>query len=119
MYLRLIARGHAVRVYMFDAASQGVMAGMLPSTNDWRKELDWIRAAGQDGVILFENVSEGETQDELRAAGYNVIGGSALGDRLETDRAYGQEILRQANIATIPTHEFTDFDSAERFVRAA
>src|SRR5688572_9023015 len=119
MYLRLIARGHAVRVFMSDVASQGIMDGMLPFTSDWREELDWIRAAGDDGLILFENVSEGKAQDELRAAGYNVIGGSALGDRLETDRAYGQEILRQANIGTIPTHEFTDFDSAERFVRAA
>lgn len=117
MYLRLIARGHAVRVYMSDVASQGVMEGMLPFTSDWRAELEWIRTAGDDGLILFENVSKGNTQDQLRADGYNVIGGSALGDRLETDRAYGQEVLRRAHVGTIPTQEFSDFDSASRFVR--
>src|SRR5688500_20225460 len=103
MYLRLIARGHAVRVFMSDVASQGITDGMLPFTSDWREELDWIRAAGDAGLILFGNVSEGKAQDELRAAGYNVIGGSGLGDRLETHRAYRQERLRQGHIRTQPT----------------
>jgi phosphoribosylamine--glycine ligase len=119
MYLRLVARGHEVRVRMSDPASEGVMQGMLSFTNDWRHELDWIRDAGDEGVILFEGVSDGKTQDELRAQGYNVIGGSALGDRLEGDRAYGQQILRHADVDTIPTHEFADFDSALKFVRDA
>lgn len=117
MYLRLIARGHEVRVYMSDPASEGVMQGMLPFTDAWRNELDWIRSAGDEGLILFEGVSDGATQDELRVEGYNVIGGSALGDRLEGDRAFGQDFLRQADIDTIPTHEFEDFDAALRFVR--
>lgn len=119
MYLRLIARGHEVRVHMSDPASEGVMQGMLPFTSDWRNELEWIRAAGDEGMILFENISEGKTQDELRAQGFKVIGGSALGDRLEADRAYGQDVLRQADVETIPTHEFEDFDSALSFVREA
>jgi len=117
MYLRLMARGHEVRVYMSDPASEGVMEGMLSFTDSWRDELEWIRSAGNDGVILFEGASDGNTQDELRAKGYNVIGGSALGDRLEGDRAFGQNFLRGAGIDTIPTHEFEDFDAALRFVR--
>ena len=117
MYLRLIARGHEVRVYMSDPDSEGVMQGMLSFTDDWRNELEWIRTAGDDGLILFEGVSDGKTQDELRAKGFHVIGGSALGDRLEGDRAFGQDFLRQSDIDTIPTHEFEDFDAALRFVR--
>lgn len=117
MYLRLMARGHEVRVYMSDPESEGVMQGMLPFTDDWRNELEWIRSADKEGVILFEGVSDGNTQDELRIKGYNVIGGSALGDRLEGDRAFGQGFLREAGIDTIATHEFEDFDAALRFVR--
>jgi phosphoribosylamine--glycine ligase len=117
MYLRLMARGHEVRVYMSDSASEGVMQGMLAFTDNWRNELEWIRSAGNGGVILFEGASDGNTQDDLRAKGYNVIGGSALGDRLEGDRAFGQNFLREAGIDTIPTHEFEDFDAALRFVR--
>ncbi len=51
MYLRLMARGHQVRVHMSDPDSWGVMEGMLEFTDDWRRELDWIRAAGNEGII--------------------------------------------------------------------
>src|SRR4029079_11061508 len=76
------------------------LAGLVERTPDWRDELDWIRAAGRDGIILFENVPKerGALQDELRAKGLNVIGGSAYGDRLENDRAYAQRVLAAAGL---------------------
>ena len=117
MYLRLLASGHEVRVHMSDSASQGVMEGMLEFTSDWRRELDWIRAAGSDGMILFETASHGVIQDELRSDGFNVIGGSELGDRLEGDRAYGQKVLRDMGLRSAATHSFVDFEKAVRFVR--
>jgi phosphoribosylamine--glycine ligase len=101
MYLRLIARGHQVRVHMSDGDSRGVMEGMLEFTDDWRRELPWIRAAGDEGIILFETASQGPVQDELRSEGYKVIGGSSLGDRLETDRASWQ--VRRACLHPSPS----------------
>lgn len=117
MYLRLQQAGHEVRVYMADEDSKGVMDGMLDFTRSWRKELDWIRKAGREGVILFENASEGGIQDELRADGFNVIGGSGLGDKLETDRAYGQSVLSGLGLQTAQTWAFSAFDDAIRFVQ--
>lgn len=117
MYLRLMERGHEVKVHMSDPESAGVMEGMLEFTPDWRRELDWIRAVGNDGIILFETAAEGMVQDELRSHGYNVIGGSALGDRLEGDRAYGQKVLKDFGIQIAATHRFDDFDDAMSFIR--
>ena len=116
MYLRLQAAGHEVRVYAADAEGNDVMRGMLRFTDDWQGELDWVREAGVDGAILFETASRGEVQDDLRRDGFNVIGGSALGDRLENDREYGQSALRSVGLRTAKAREFTSFDDACDFV---
>ena len=116
MYLRLQAAGHEVRVHARDAEAHDVMRGMLDFRDDWQHELDWVRAAGEDGAILIETASLGEIQNQLRRDGFNVIGGSALGDRLENDREYGQAALRSVGLQTAQAREFTSFDDACDFV---
>ena len=110
MYLRLLAEGHEVRVAVSEPLAAGTMAGMVPRTEDWRAELPWIREAGDDGCLLFEATGFGELQDELRRDGFHVIGGSALGDRLEEDRAFAQQLLGQLGLRVAPAAEF---ESAE------
>jgi phosphoribosylamine--glycine ligase len=117
LYLRLMADGHEVRVCVSDPRSQDMFAGMIERVPDWRAELGWVRGAGLDGIILFEGADAGATQDALRAEGYNVIGGSAFGDRLENDRAFGQAILCDAGVRTVAAHEFDSFERAIDFVR--
>jgi phosphoribosylamine---glycine ligase len=116
MYLRLQSSGHEVRVFAADAEAHDVMRSMLRFTDNWREDLDWIRAAGTEGVILFETASLGEVQDDLRRDGFNLIGGSALGDRLENDREYGQSVLRSLGLRTATSREFTTFSDAIDFV---
>jgi hypothetical protein len=72
LYLRLIEEGHEVKVSIANQLCEGTLAGMVEQTADWRGELDWIRAAGRDGIILFENVAEnrGALQDALRKEGF-------------------------------------------------
>jgi len=117
LYLRLMADGHEVRVCVSDPRSQDMFAGMIERVPDWRAELGWVRGAGLDGIILFEGADAGATQDALRAEGYNVIGGSAFGDRLENDRAFGQAVLRDAGVRTVAADEFDSFERAIDFVR--
>ncbi|MEA2985726.1 MAG: phosphoribosylamine---glycine ligase, partial [Alphaproteobacteria bacterium] len=118
LYYRLRQDGHEVRVFVEQAESQEVFQGLVERTPDWRRELNWIRAAGRDGVIVFELASHGPLQDRLRKDGFQVIGGSAYGDRLEADRAFGQRVLRQAGLKTALTESFDDFDRALAFLNA-
>jgi phosphoribosylamine--glycine ligase len=118
MYLALARDGHECRVSIADPEAADTLAGLVPRSQDWRADLDWIRAAGADGVILFETAHHGALQDELRAQGFQVIGGSAYGDRLENDRAFGQRALADAGLPIAASHCFEDFETAIAFVRA-
>ena len=120
LYLCLLAEGHGVKVAIAEPLARGTLAGMIEQTPDWRGELDWIREAGPDGVILFENVGDnrGVLQDQLRAEGFQVIGGSAYGDRLENDRAYAQAVLADIGLSTAATRDFDDAMEADAFLAA-
>ena len=109
LYLRLLARGHEVRVHVDDEASHDVLEGLVPRVARWQDELSWV---GRDGLVLFESTGDGETQDRLRREGYRVVGGSALGDRLELDRDFGQRTLESVGLKTAITHEVQGFDAA-------
>lgn len=117
LYLRLVAAGAEVRVYIRDFDEHGVMAGLLTRVDDYRSELAWVREAGAQGLIVFETAEQGAEQDALRRDGFRVIGGSALGDRLENDRAFGQSALAAAGLLVAQTHAFDDFERAIAFVR--
>jgi phosphoribosylamine--glycine ligase len=116
--MRLVAEGHDVKVFVEDEGARGTMAGLVPRAADWRAELDWVE--GADGIILFEAVSEGygALQDALRRDGFQVIGGSAFGDRLENDRAYAQALLAGLGLNTAAVHAFEDSASGDAFLAA-
>ncbi len=116
MYGGLQRRGHDVRVVVEDPACHDVFQGILQRVDGWESELGWIRAAGSEGVILFESAAQGRLQDALRSEGFQVIGGSALGDRLEADRAFGQSALQAAGLQVAGCHRFTDYGEAMAFV---
>src|ERR1700712_96505 len=118
LYMRLLTEGHEVKVFVKEPLAQGTMAGLVQHTSSWESELDWVRASGEQGIILFENVAEarGELQDKLRKDGFNVIGGSAYGDRLENDRAFAQRVLASIGLQTAEVVEFSDVASAISFI---
>lgn len=118
IYLRLVEDGHEVKVFIGNTLCQGTLAGLIDRVTDWKAELDWVRAAGTDGCILFENVGagRGELQDGLRRDGFNVIGSSAYGARLENDRAFAQRTLAELGFSTADTFEFSDPSAATQFI---
>jgi phosphoribosylamine--glycine ligase len=118
LYLRLAGDGHDVKVCIGNPLCRDTLAGLIERVADWKTELEWVRAAGSDGCILFENVGagRGELQDRLRRDGFNVIGSSAYGARLENDRAYAQRVLADLGLATAAIFEFSDVEEATRFI---
>jgi phosphoribosylamine--glycine ligase len=118
LYLRLARRGHEVRVCVRDPISHPVLEGLLPRVARWEDHLGWVKEAGRDGLVLFEGVHDGAVQDELRREGFQVVGGSAAGDRLENERAVGQDALRSAGLAVLPSRSFVGFDAALAHARA-
>src|SRR3954453_8033483 len=118
LYMRLLADGHELKVHVAEPLAQGTMAGLVEHTPSWENELDWLKAAPDYGIILFENVarSRGELQDRLRRDGFHVIGGSAYGDRLENDRGFAQRVLHDIGLQTARVAEFSDLASAEQYL---
>jgi phosphoribosylamine---glycine ligase len=120
LYLRLVNEGHEVKISISEPLCQGTLAGMVQRVDNWEAELAWIRQAGKEGIILFENVADdrGARQDSLRADGLQVIGGSKFGDRLENDRAYAQRVLQSLGMPIAPVIEFDTLASASAFIKS-
>lgn len=118
LYLRLATEGHDVRVHIAEEGSRDVLGGMVELADSWEAALPWIREAGPDGLILFEDAGRGELQDQLRREGYHVVGGSALGDQLEQNRVLGQMTLRDIGLHTLPMLPFDDFGAAIAHITA-
>ena len=109
IYLALLREGHEVRVHAEDPLEERAFSGLIEPVPDWRSELDWV---GSDGIVLFERANHGPIQDALRTEGYHVIGGSAFGDCLENNRAFGQAVLREIGLPVAQSHAFADPQAA-------
>ncbi|HOU46029.1 MAG TPA: phosphoribosylglycinamide synthetase C domain-containing protein [Candidatus Pacearchaeota archaeon] len=105
--------GHNVKFYIRDNDEKDIGDGFVEKTDDWEKEVDWA-----DVIIFDDTLGQGEKAKALREKGKLVVGGSPYTDRLEDDRSFGQEELKNAGIPIIPYKNFTSFDEAIEFVKS-
>ncbi len=104
--------GHEVKFYTEEKKEKDVGDGFVEKTDDWKKDVDWA------DVIVFDDVlGQGKKAQELREQGKFVIGGTPYTDKLEDDRSFGQEELKNAGVPIIPQTNFTSFDEAIEFVQ--
>ncbi len=68
-------------------------------------------------VIGPEDPLAGGLADRLIAAGVKVFGPTKEGARLEADKWFAKEIMRQQSIPTAEARSFTDADAAAEYVR--
>ena len=107
----IVKEGHDVKYYIESESEKSIGDGFIPKVNSWEKHVKWA------DVIVFDDVlGMGEKAQKLREAGKHVVGGTAYTDRLEDDRSFGQEELKRHGVSIIPFQEFTDFDSAIKYV---
>jgi len=105
--------GHEARYFIESQLDNDIADGFVPKVKNWEAEIDWA------DVIVFDDVlGQGEKAARLRKAGKLVVGGTPYTDRLEDDRSFGQEELRNAGIPIIPYKEFFDFEEAIKFVQS-
>jgi len=105
--------GHDVRYFIGNEEERQIADGFVAKSDDWRRDVDWA------DVVVFDDVlGQGTEAHKVRQSGKLVVGGSPYSDRLEDDRAFGQQELRAAGVAIVPQRDFTSFDDATEFVRA-
>lgn len=102
--------GQDVRLYIDTKERSGNFTNLVPKTENWEKELDWV---GKDGLIIFDNIGYGKEQEELRQKGYRVFGGCVGADKLESDRQYAIEIFNLNSIQTVPIFNFSISEALE------
>src|SRR5215208_2624195 len=108
---QVIKEGHEARLWIQTPEVRGMGDGFVPKIDDWRGEVDWADVAVFDDVLG----GMGTMAEELRQAGKLVGGGSPYTDRLEQDRAFGQQELKLAGVPIIPQENFTSFEHAMKY----
>src|SRR5262245_28414501 len=105
--------GHDVRYFIGNEEERQIADGFVTKSDDWQRDVDWA------DVVVFDDVlGQGTEAQKVRQAGKLVVGGTSYSDRLEDDRAFGQQELRGAGVSIVPQRDFTSFDDAIEFVRA-
>lgn len=106
--------GNDVKLFIGEEGRKGNFHNLVAKSEDWQKDIEWV---GKDGLIVFDDIGFGAEQDHLRAAGYAVFGGSAMGDRLEQERVFAQEVFAQVGMHAPESHDFSDMTAALAFVQ--
>src|SRR5919109_2017034 len=94
--------GHEAKLWIQNPEERTIGDGFVPKAGDWKREVDWADVVVFDDVLGMGTLAEG-----LRKAGKAVVGGSPYTDRLEDDRAYGQQELKAAGVSIISQENFT------------
>jgi len=103
--------GNTVGIYIKDKVYKTVFDGLLMKVE---KPDDFI---DKDTVVIFDISGNGDAADSFRKRGISVYGGSSLADKLEHDRKFGFDIMKQVGIKTPESKEFTDFKEGKAFVQ--
>ncbi len=104
--------GHEVKYFIKDKDEREVGDGFVEKIDDFKAFIDWA-----DIIVFDDCLGMGELAQKYREQGKLVIGGTPYTDRLEDDRAFGQEELKKHGVSILPYKQFTSFDEAIKYVK--
>jgi phosphoribosylamine--glycine ligase len=107
--IRLKAEGNEVRIFIKESEAEDRGKGLVEHTD----EPSW----GE--TVVADCTGMGVLCDKLREHGAHVVYGSALADRLESDRTFSSEVMREAGIQIPEDQSFDDWDAAVEFIKQA
>lgn len=103
--------GHKVKYFIRDKDEKNVSDGFLEKVDEWEAHKDWA------DIIIFDDITFGSTCEKLRKEGKIVLGGTQYTDKLELDRDFAQNEMKEAGLAVLPSWDFNSFDEAIEFVK--
>jgi phosphoribosylamine---glycine ligase len=109
--MKVAKEGNDVEFAILDPKRKTGGTGLIDRIDDWRA------ATSKDKIIVFDQTGQAKAAEALRKQGYNVFGGSLLGDAIELDRTYGSNFMTTAGIKVPKTETYTDFGKAIETVR--
>lgn len=114
--VRLKHESYDVQAWIRSADAKAVGDRLVDKVGDID---DLVRDADRDrDVFLFDTSGNGLVADALRERGLAVIGGGVLMDRLERDREFGYDVMKECKIDVPETKSFTSFADGIEFVEA-
>jgi len=111
--LSCIAIGHDITYYIDSTDRNNLTgSGLLEMSSSWEDKIE-----GKDLILFATNNYKDELVDKLIEDNYPIIGTGSLGGKLESDREFGIEILKQYNIFnTIPCKKFNTKYECEQYI---
>lgn len=107
--LRLRAEGNQVRIFIREPEVEGRGKGLVERAED--------PLFGE--VLVADCTGMGFLCDKLREHGAKVACGSAIADKLETDRKFSKELMEAHGILTPKSKSFNDWDDAVKFIASS
>lgn len=106
-----VREGHSVKYYIENPAEREIADGLVPKVDNWKEHVQWA------DVIVFDDVGNGKKVEKLWKEGKHVIGASTYSEKLELDRAFGQEELKAAGVNIIPYQAFSTFEEGITYIK--
>ncbi len=91
--LRIAEEGNEIAVAIMDPFGMHSCDGLVQKVEEYSFAID------EDTVLIFDSTGMGMMADAFSKAGFPVVGGSSLMDRLENDRRFAFQQIRKLGMS--------------------